>query len=297
MDLVARSLLFVPGHRGRMVEKALAMRELDVAMLDLEDGVPEAEKDAARRLVATTIERPGSGPLRFVRVHRALTDAFMEDLAAAVRPGAFALVLPKVERAEEVALAGDLLVDVERERGLPPLRLVPSIESARGLLHAAEIAAASSRIAGLMFGGEDYANDLGLPEQRTGLDRELLYARSAVVVAAVAAGVPAWDSVWTDIADLDGLARDAAQARRLGFSGRTCIHPSHVATIDGAFTPTDGEAERARRLLAAFEEGERGGVGAVSFEGQMVDRPVVERARRILRSWERSHPSDGLARI
>ncbi len=280
MELLARSLLFVPGHRARMIEKALAMRELDVAILDLEDGVPPGEKDAARRLVAEALGRP-SAPGRFVRTHRALSDAFVADVEA-VRPGAAALVLPKVERAEEVILAADLLA----ERGLAEVALVPSIENARGLLRAAEIAAASPRVAGLMFGGEDYASGLGLPDERA--DEALLHARSAVVVAAAASGLDAFDSVWTDIADLDGLAAHSAQARRLGFAGKTCIHPSHVAVIDAAFTPASAEAERARRLVAAFDEGVRGGVGAISFEGRMVDRPVVERARRTLRLWDRA---------
>ena len=198
-----------------------------------------------------------------------------------MRPGAAGIVLPKIESAEDV-LAADRLV-AARAAGVS---LVASIESAKGLLNAPAIAATSAHVSGLMFGAEDWASDLGLPAGREGEGRELLYPRSAVVVAATAAGILAFDSVWPDIRDLAGLRDDSVLARRLGFSGKTCVHPDQIAAINEAFTPSDAEAARARGIVAAFEEATRRGAGVTEFEGQLVDRPVVERALRALRAWE-----------
>jgi len=266
----ARSLMFVPGHRQDMIGKALAMAELDVALLDLEDGVPPAETANARRLVADAT-REKRAVRMFVRVH-AVGPEIYPDLAA-VGAAAEAVVLAKTQSADDVRAAEGVFARVG---------LVPSIETAAGLLAAPEIARASSRVAGLMFGGEDFARDLGLPPARTGEAQELLFARSATVVAAVAARVPAYDSVWTDIRDLDGLRAQARQARNLGFTGKTLIHPSHVAIVNEAFTPTPDEIAHARRVVAAFEDALRERRGAVAVDGEMVDAPVAERARRLL---------------
>ena len=266
----ARSLLFVPGHRRDMVDKALGLAELDVALLDLEDGVPPAEAANARRLVAEVTRAPMRRRV-FVRVHPVGPELYA-DLAA-IGPAVEAVVLPKVQNPDDVRVAEDEFARVG---------IVPSIETAAGLLAAPSIARASPRVAGLMFGGEDFARDLGLPLVRTDEAQELLFARSATVVAAAGARVPAYDSVWTDISDLDGLRAQSAQARRLGFTGKTIIHPSHVAIVNAAFTPTADEIALARRVVAAFEEALASGRGAVAVDGEMVDAPVVERARRVL---------------
>lgn len=289
MDL-ARSLMFVPGQRQRMIDKALGLASLDVALLDLEDGVPPAEKDAARRLLAEALGKAsGKRPVRFVRVNAIGSDRFAADIAAVVRPGLQGLLLPKVERADEIATAERLVAAREREAKMAEgsLPFVASIESAQGLLNAHAIAAASRRIAGLMFGAEDFANDLGLPPQREGEARQLLHARSAVVVAATAARVRSFDGVWPDIHDPEGLRRDSAQARQLGFSGKTLIHPGQIEVINEVFSPTDEDVDYARRVVAAFEEAEARGEGAIAFGGQLIDRPIVERARAVLRARER----------
>lgn len=287
---LARSLMFVPGQRQRMIEKALGLASLDVALLDLEDGVPAAEKDAARGLLAEALGRAGGGerPVRFVRVNAIASDRFPADVAAVVRPGLRGILLPKVERADEVAAADRLVAERERAAGMVAgaVPFVASIESARGLLNALAIASASPRLAGLLFGAEDYANDLGLPTNREGEARELLHARSALVVVATAARVLSFDGVWPDIHDAEGLRRDSIQARQLGFTGKTLIHPGQIDVINEAFTPSEGDVEYARRVAAAFDEAETRGEGAISFGGQLIDRPIVERARRLLRSWE-----------
>ncbi|OLC55090.1 MAG: hypothetical protein AUH85_10250 [Chloroflexi bacterium 13_1_40CM_4_68_4] len=258
-----------------MVEKALALADLDVAILDLEDGVPAAEKDNARRIVAAVLEgtRDRAATRRFVRVSRPGSPDHLADLAA-IGHRADGVVLSKVERPEEVA---DLV------RRLSEVAVIAAIESARGLLAASAIATTSPAfLLGLMFGAEDFANDLGLPPGLDAAAREMLYARSAIVVAAAASGVDAFDAVWTDIADLDGLRRDAESARRLGFRGKSVIHPSHVAVVNEVFSPRPDELAWARRVVEAAQRAEREGRAAIALDGQLVDPPVVARARRTL---------------
>lgn len=287
---VLRSLLFVPAHRPRMVQRALGLGDfapgaLDIAILDLEDGVPPDEKDRARAATASAlgVASNGAGPARFVRVNRgaAARDA---DLAAVLRRGLEGIVLPKIDRPEEVdALARDL-DEREDAAGIPrgSIRIVPSIESARGLLAAQAIASCSDRVIALLFGAEDFARDLGLPAERQAEAAELLYARSAVVVAAVAARRSAVDGIWPDVNDEVGLRRDAVQARRLGFNGKSAIHPGQIETINEVFSPSPAELSHARRVIAAFDEARSKGLGAVALEGKMLDEPIVDRARRTL---------------
>jgi len=294
MDMLPpmRSLMFVPAHRERMVARALGLGEfgpsgLDVAILDLEDGVPPSAKDEARRAAADTLGRPApGGPLRFVRIQRPLSDEGAADLDAVVRPGLHGVMAAKVRRADEVAWLADELDERERRAGVAAgtVRIIPSIESAAALVEAPRIAASSARVVGLMFGSEDFALDLGLPTEREGEAAELLYARSATVVAAVAAGKLAIDGIWPAFGDDAGLRADSAQARRLGFAGKTLIHPRQIAIVNEVFSPTAAEVEHARRVVRAFDDALALGQGAVALDGRMLDAPVVERARRILRS-------------
>jgi len=293
-----RSLMFVPGHRERMVQRALGhgdfrQSDLDVALLDLEDGVPPGSKDEARRLVADVLGRAsqgGAGPLRFVRIRRALSDDGAADLDAIVRPGLDGIMAPKVARADEVEWLADELDARERDAKIPHgrIRIIPSIETAAALLEAPRIAKASDRVIGLAFGSEDFALDLGLPTRREGEAADLLYARSAVVVAAVSAEKLAFDGIWPDIEDADGLRADSLRARRLGFSGKTLIHPNQVAIVNEVFSPTAAEVEEAGRVVRAFDETLARGHGAVALDGRMLDAPVVDRARRVLRAHERN---------
>ena len=287
-----RSLMFVPAHRERMVQRALGLGEfgpsaLDVAILDLEDGVPPAAKDAARRAVADALARPPrGGPLRFVRIQRALSDAGDADLDAVVRSGLDGIVAPKVRRAEEIVWLADELDSRERVMSIASgtIRIVASIESAAALVDAPRIAAASERVIGLAFGSEDFALDLGLPTKREGEAEELLYARSATVVAAASAGKLAFDGIWPDIDDAAGLRADSLRARRLGFTGKTLIHPGQIAVVNEIFSPSAAEVDEARRVVRAFDEALGRGHGAVALDGQMLDAPVVDRARRVLRA-------------
>ena len=285
-----RSLMFVPAHRPRMVERALGQGEfapsaLDVAILDLEDGVPADEKDHARAAVAAVLALPSLelDPARYVRVNSDVQARDM-DLVAAMRPGLAGIVAPKIDQADEVVKLARELDEREGGAGVTrgSIRIIPSIESARGLLEAHAIATCSDRVVALLFGSEDFARDLSLPIEREGEASELLYARSAVVVAAIAARRHAIDGIWPDVADQRGLRRDALQARRLGFSGKSLIHPGQIETINDVFSPSAEEASHARRVIDAFEGARLKGLGAVALDGKLLDPPIVERARRTL---------------
>ena len=288
-----RSLMFVPGHRERMIDKALGS-EADVLFLDIEDGVPPTEKDTARQLIAQALDRcadvrsseqeAGRRPLRFVRINAIGHQRMLADIEAVLRPGLDGLCLPKVESADEIALVDGLLAEREERAGLAggSVVYIAAIESAKGLVNAPSIAAASPRLAALMFGAEDFGKDLGLPALRVGEASELLYARSALVVACASANVGSIDGVWPDIHDPEGLRREALQARRLGFTGKSLIHPGQIDIVNDCFLPDEGELAYARRVVEAFEAAQRRGDGAIALGGQLVDLPIVDRARRTL---------------
>jgi citrate lyase subunit beta/citryl-CoA lyase len=255
-------------------------------MLDIEDGVAPDEKETARELIGNSLgrEKPPNSPVRFVRVN-AIGHARMDaDLEAVVRPGLEGLVLPKVETSEEVQKVDAILTEREpklkMQRG--GVKLLIAIESPRGLLNSPAIASCSPRIVGLMFGAEDFGRELGLPTSREGEARDMLYARSAMVVAAASAHVQAVDGVWVDLKDPQGLVGFARQSRRLGFSGMSLIHPSQIDPINTAFSPTPEETDYAQQVVKAFEEANARGDGSIAFGGQLIDRPIVERAGRTL---------------
>ena len=284
MDLL-RSWMFVPGHRQRMIDKAFGL-SADAIMLDIEDGVAPNEKDAARKNIGASLgrEKSAGSPARFVRIN-AIGHARMDaDLEAVVRPGLEGVVCPKVDTVEEVRTVDAILNDKEPKNKLArgSVKLLIAIESPRGLLNAPAIAAASPRVAGLLFGAEDFGREIGLPAVREGEARDLLYARSSIVVAAAAAHVQAVDGVWVDLNDSAGLLGFAKQSRRLGFSGMSCIHPSQVDAINTTFSPTAEEIDYCQKVLQAFEEANARGDGSIAFGGQLIDRPIVERARRTI---------------
>src|SRR5688500_251428 len=215
MNLI-RSWMFVPGHRQRMIDKALGL-SADAIMLDIEDGVAPNEKDAARKNIADSLGRekaPGS-PARYVRIN-AIGHARMDaDLDAVVRPGLEGLVCPKVDTVDEVRTVDTILDAIEPKNKLArgAIKLLSAIESPKGLLDAPAIAAASPRVSGLLFGAEDFGRELGLPAVREGEARDLIYARSATVIAAASAHVQAIDGVWVDLNDSAGLMGFTKQSR------------------------------------------------------------------------------------
>ena len=273
MDL-QRSWMFVPGHRQRMIDKALGL-DADALMLDIEDGVAPAEKDQARRLIGEALgrERGPREPLRYVRINAIGHQRMADDLAAVLRPGLDGLVLPKVESPEEIATVESLVAEHEAARGTA-VKLLVAIESPRGLLAAPAIAACSSRVVGLMFGAEDFGRELGLPTfPRGGGAGSPLRALGARGGGRFGPCPRRWTAFWVDLQDPEGLARFALQSRRLGFSGMSSIHPSQIAPINTAFSPGPEEIDYARKVIEAYEEAAARGDGSVAFGGQLIDRP------------------------
>jgi citrate lyase subunit beta/citryl-CoA lyase len=268
-----------------MIDKALGLNA-DAIMLDIEDGVAPSEKDTARKLISEALgrEQLANSPTRFVRINAIGHERMDPDLEAVLRPGLDGLVLPKVETVEEVRKVESILKEREPKLKikLGGIKLLIAIESPRGLLNAPAIATCSSRVIGLMFGAEDFGRELGLPTAREGEARDMIYARSAMVVAAASAQVQAVDGVWVDLKDTEGLWGFARQSRRLGFSGMSLIHPSQIDPINSVFSPTPGEIDYAQQVVKAYEEAVARGDGSISFGGQLIDRPIVERARRTL---------------
>ncbi|MGA2511656.1 MAG: CoA ester lyase [Candidatus Acidiferrales bacterium] len=287
-----RSWMFVPGNRQRMIEKSLGVA-VDAVMMDIEDGVAPAEKDAARKQIAACLDQVATRlktekqlrtPARFVRINAVGHERSRDDLGSVVRQGLEGLVVPKVETPEQIKTVEEILDRREPEVGLSrgSVRLLVAIESPRGLFNAYSIATASPRVIGLIFGAEDFSRELSLPLRREGEARDLIYARSALVTAAACAHVQAVDGVWPDLQDTEGLKTFALQSRRLGFSGMSLIHPAQVDTVNAAFTPAADEIDYARGVLKAFDEARARGEGAVAFGGQLLDLPIVDRARQTL---------------
>ena len=284
-DELRRSWMFVPGHRQKMIDKALGLAQVDALMLDIEDGVPQQEKQTARQQIGASLVKarePGTGPARFVRISAISYEYITADLAHIVQPGLDGLVLPKVETPEQIQLVDAILRDRERQMGSAAGRiaLLIAIESPRGLLNAYRIATASPRVTGLLFGAEDLGKELGLPFRREAEASELLFPRSTLVVAAAAANIQAVDGVWPDLSDAEGLKRYALQSRRLGFSGMSLIHPGQIETINQIFGPSADEVAYCQKVIEAFDAALARGDGSIAFGGQLIDLPIVERAKR-----------------
>lgn len=285
-----RSWMFVPGERARMIEKALTL-PVDAIMMDIEDGVAPSEKANARRQIAAALDQVAERlktepnyktPARYVRINAVGSERMVFDLKAVVRPGLEGLVVPKVETPEQVHVVERELCREEQERDMfgGPTRLLIAIESPIGLFNAYAIAKSSPRIVGMLFGAEDFTREMNLPLRREGEAVDLIYARSAFATACAAARVQAVDGVWVDINDKEGLRRFARQARRLGMSAISVIHPNQIEEANAAFTPAKEDIEYAREVLAAFEAARAAGQGAVAFRGQLLDFPIVDRARQ-----------------
>ena len=273
-----RSLMFVPGSRPDRFEKAMNAGA-DAVVFDLEDAVEVSQKATARSHVAAFMGKPPvSESIRVVRFNAVNTAAGEADLEFfGPRPEFDAVLLPKVETVGVVDLVTRIFVEHGRGRRVP---LLLQIESSRAVLRAGDIAMAQAPIAALVFGTEDFTAQLGVPRTIDG--EELLLARSQVVLAAAAAGVDAIDTVFTDVNDVETLRRDCERARGLGFRGKIAIHPRQVPVINDVFTPGAAELERAHKLIDAYETAAARGVGVTTLDGQMVELPIVERARRIV---------------
>jgi citrate lyase subunit beta / citryl-CoA lyase len=295
-----RSLLFVPGDSARKQEKARAT-EADALILDLEDSVDPGNLPAARARVAALLaaRRAEGTPELWVRVNSPASGLMLPDLeAVSVSRLPDGLVLPKISAAEEILAAAARLTELERRLGAAEggtRLLVLATETPQGLLALPQypallgaVPATVRRLAGLTWGAEDLGAALGALGKREdggALTFTFRLARATCLVAAAALGVQAIDGVHTDFRDSEGLRRELADARRDGFTGKLAIHPDQLAAINGAFTPTEAECQHARRVVAAFAAAP--GTGVASLDGQMIDRPHLLQAQRILASGQR----------
>lgn len=278
-----RSPLFAPGDSARKAEKALA-GPADAVILDLEDSVAPAAKDAARAQVAAllpTLSRPGV----VVRINPPGTPWYLADLAAIVRGRPAAVMLPKCDGAADLLALDHHLEALEVQAGLAAggIGVLPIVtETAASVLGLPGLAGAARRVLALCFGAEDLSADLGISPRRAdhAYPAPIAAARAQVLIAAAAAGVPALDTPWPDPRDPAGLAQEARAAAEDGFAGKLCIHPDQVAAVNAAFTPDAARLDWARRVLEGFRANPSAGVFAL--DGKMIDRPHLKLAERLL---------------
>jgi citrate lyase subunit beta/citryl-CoA lyase len=281
-----RTALYVPAHKPSMMAKALASGA-DAVIFDLEDSVPLAAKSEARRAVADMVrEAPTNGPVVMVRVNAPGSQLIDEDLEGIVTPGVQMLLLPKAEAEREVASVSEKLARLEAARGLPVggIELVLLIESALGVYRCYDLLKASPRVASVCFGSArdgDLQADLGCGWSLEGT--ELLYARSKVLLDARAAGVEyPLDGVFADLGDEEGLFADSRLSARLGYVGRTVIHPKQIDPVRRAYAIPEAEVEYYKKVVRAFEQAEAAGSAAITVDGKMVDYAMYTRARKVL---------------
>jgi len=278
-DRLRRSRLYIPGSEPKYFVNA-ALHGADAIILDLEDSVHASEKDAARLLVRNALRAVDFLQCeRMVRINQ--LPLGLEDLDEIVPESPDLILIPKVESPSQIVEATARMAQIKADYGVTrPIWLMPILESALGIENAFAIAQASDKIVALTIGLEDYTADLGVVKTATGA--ESFYARQRVVNAAHAASVQAIDSVFGDVGDMEGLRNWGLQSRALGFEGMGCVHPLQIAVIHEAFAPTAAEIERARKIVAAYNEAQQKGLGVVSLGSKMIDPPVVQRALKLM---------------
>lgn len=298
MRLVPKSVLFVPGNKPNMFEKA-AGAPAGAVIPDMEDAVPWSGKLAARRDIAANLDVLGGGGLPVIpRLNSLDTGLFEEDLEAVIGPAIIGVSIGKVRSAGDVRRIDAIITASERRNGITPgaISIYPWMETAKAIARAYEVCSASPRIAAVCFGAEDFSADVGIAKDLGGWASSessddpsgpsVSHARGEVIAAAVAAGIGALDTPYVAFRDPEGLKREAAVARSMGFNGKCAIHPAQLEIINESFTPQPEEIENAKRIVAAADEAESIGSGATSLDGKMIDRPTIVRAENLLARQE-----------
>ncbi|EDW0104303.1 citrate (pro-3S)-lyase subunit beta [Salmonella enterica subsp. salamae serovar 6,7:z:1,5] len=283
-----RSMLFVPGANAAMLSNAF-IYPADALMFDLEDAVAVREKDAARRLVYHTLQHPLYRDVEtIVRVNALDSQWGIDDLEAVVRAGVDIVRLPKTDTAEDVIAMEKEIARIERDCGRQPgsTGMLAAIESAKGILQAPAIAQASPRLIGIALGAEDYVRDIRT--ERTAEGIELLFARCTILQAARAAGIQAFDTVYSDANNEAGFLQEAEHIKQLGFDGKSLVNPRQITLLHNLYAPMQKDVDHARRVVEAAEAAEREGLGVVSLNGKMIDSPIIARAHLVLSRAELS---------
>ena len=277
-----RSLLFIPGNKTNMLEKALGFKP-DVFVPDMEDSVPKGEKENARNLIAEYLPKFAKLGIPIIpRVNSLDTMWAVDDLAAVVGPHIYGISIGKINTPADIKETSEHLSTLERKAGLNEghIKMIPWLESAKAIIHCYEISLASKRLVGIAFGGEDFTHDMGI--ERLEDESEVSFARNQLCIAARAAGILALDTPYFLFKDEDGLRINSAVAKQCGFKGKFAIHPTQINGINDTFSPSKKEIEYAHRVVQVFEEAERAGRGSTSLDGKVIDVPVVKRARELL---------------
>jgi len=278
-DRLRRSRLYLPGSEPKYFINA-SLHGPDAIILDLEDSVHHAEKDAARILVRNALRAVDFGACeRMVRINQ--LPLGLQDLTEVIPECPDVVLTPKVEHPRQITEVDRVIGEIRKHDGISrPIWIMPIVESALGIENAFAIASVSPNVCAITIGLEDYTADLGVVKTAEG--RESLYARARLVNAAKAAGIQAIDSVFSDVGDMDGLRRWGENSRAMGFEGMGCLHPGQIRVIHEAFAPSQEEIDKALNIVAAFEQAQRKGLGVVSLGSKMIDPPVVERARKLV---------------
>jgi citrate lyase subunit beta/citryl-CoA lyase len=281
MGRLRRTMLFVPGNNPGMLKDA-GLYGADSLMFDLEDAVAVTEKDSARFLVHNAIKSLDYGDTEIVvRINGLDTPFGKDDIEAVVRAGVDVIRLPKTEVAEDVKAVEAIVEEVERKIGqVARTRLMAAIESTIGIINAYSIATSSKRLMGIALGAEDYVTNLKTKRYPDGM--ELMGARSQIVIAARAAGIYALDTVYSDIDNEEGFRREVELIKQLGFDGKSVINPKQIKPVHEIFTPTEKEIKKSVDIVRAARAAQKQGLGVIALNGKMIDKPIIERAERLL---------------
>lgn len=282
MNRLRRTMMFIPGNNPSMITDGHIYGS-DSIMFDLEDAVSVNEKDSARFLVYNALKTIDYGDTEtVVRVNSLDTEYGVADFEAMVRAGVDIIRLPKTDTAQDVIDADNLITRIEKEIGLDhgTIGLMAAIESPLGVINAYEIATASDRLMGVALGAEDFVTNMKTKRSKDGI--ELLAARTNIVLATRAAGVYAFDTVYSDVNNDEGLLNEVSLIKQLGFDGKSVIHPGQIDIVHKAYEPTKDEITKAVRIIDAIKEAEKKGSGVIAVNGKMIDAPIVDRARRTI---------------
>jgi len=281
MERLRRTMMFVPGANAAMLRDA-PLYGADSVMFDLEDAVSLNEKDSARTLVHFALKTFDYSAIETVVRINGLDTVGALDIEAMVLAGVNVIRLPKTETAQNIIDVAAVITQVEEDNDLPigTTKMMAAIESAQGVLNARDIATASERLIGIALGAEDYVTNMKTRRYPDG--QELLFARSMILHAARAAGIAAIDTVFSDINDTDGFIAETTRIKQLGFDGKSVINPRQIPLVNGIYAPSKTEIQQAKEVIWAIREAESKGSGVISLNGKMVDKPIVERAERVI---------------
>lgn len=279
MTRLFRSLIFVPGNNPRFLEKSKQLTA-DIVCFDLEDSVPEEEKKDAREMIRDALESRSYKSSIFVRTNSPQSGKIPDDLEAIVCAGIDGIVIPKVDSAAELDVIVRNLSALEEKRKLESVLLIPSIESAKGVINTYQIASSSKRIPAVVFGVFDLLSDMGIEYSKNSAGAE--FSRAKIPVDASAAGVASIDAIWQDLQDAKGLEMDCKIGKSLGYSGKSIIHPSQIETAHKIFRPTKAEILWAEKVSQSYLESVESGRGAITVDGKMIDEVHFKQARALL---------------